>query len=85
MCNRSKGIYNNIRLVMCLKDFCYFSAEYMECKAYYGIYIAYDERYNRYVQFVCNSNGKYNEPDPMPTCRQYPSAIFDHIDMKICV
>ena len=48
-------------------------------------YIAYDERYNKYVQFVCNSNGMYNEQDPMPTCRQYLSTISGHIDMEVCV
>ena len=85
MCNRSKGICNNIRLVMGLKDFYYLSAEYMECKACNGTYIAYVERYNRYVQFLCNGSGMYIEQDPMLTRRQYPSTIFGHIDMEVCV
>ena len=85
MCNRSKGVYNNVRLVMGLKDFYYLSAEYMDCKACNATFIAYDERYNRYVQFVCNSNGMYNEQDPMPADGQYPSAISSHIDSEICM
>ena len=80
MCNRSKGIYSNIRLIMGLKDFYYLLAEYIECNR---TYIAYDERYNRYIQFVYN--GMYNEQDPMPTDRQYPSTISGHIDREVCV
>ena len=85
MCNRSKGIYNNIRLVMGLKDSYYLSAKYREYKTCNRAYIAYDERYNRCVQFVCNSNGMYNEQDPMLTDRQYLSTISGHIDTEVCV
>ena len=48
-------------------------------------FIAYDKRYNRCVQFVCNSNDMYNEQDPMLTDRQYPSTISGHVDMEVCV
>ena len=67
---------------MGLKDFYYLSAKYIECN---GTYLACDERYNRCVQFVCNSNGMYNEQDPMLTDRQYPSTISGHVDMEVCV
>ena len=76
MCNRSKGIYNNNQLVMGLKDSYYLSAKYMEYKACNRTYIAYDERYNRCVQFVCNSNNMYNEQDPVPTDRQYQAQFL---------
>ena len=67
---------------MGLKDFYYLSAKYMECNR---TYIAYDKRYNRCVQFVCNSNDMYNEQDPMLTDRQYPSTISGLVDMEVCV
>ena len=67
---------------MGLKDFYYLLAEYTECNR---TNITYDERYNRRVQFVCNSNDMYNEQDPMPTYRQYPSTISGHIDTEVCV
>ena len=70
---------------MGLKDFYYLSAKYMECKACNRTYIAYDKRYNRCVQFVCNSNDMYNEQDPMLTDRQYPSTISGLVDMEVCV
>ena len=37
MCNISKGIYNNIRLVMCLKDFCYFQPNTRNAKHAMGL------------------------------------------------
>ena len=42
--NRSKGVYNRVRLVLDLKGFYYLAAEYMDCNGCKGTYIAYDER-----------------------------------------
>lgn len=43
---RSRGLYNNIRMVMDVKDFYYLAAEYMECGNVEckGTYIAWDSR-----------------------------------------
>ena len=42
MYDRSKGVYNKIRLVMDLKGFYYLAAEYMDCNYCSRTYIAYD-------------------------------------------
>ena len=41
---RSKGLYNHVRLVMDLKDYYYVAAEYMDCRACLGTFIAWDPR-----------------------------------------
>ena len=40
----SKGLYNRVRLVLDFKDFYYLAAEYMECRACKGTFIAWDHR-----------------------------------------
>ena len=70
---------------MGLKDFYYLLAKYMECIACNGTYIAYDERYNRCVQFVCNNNSIYIMNRILCQLGQYPSAISSHIDTEVCV
>ena len=40
----SKGLYNRVRLVVDIKDSYYLAAEYLECKACSGTYIAWDQR-----------------------------------------
>ena len=41
---RSKGVYNHVRLVMDMRDFFYLTAEYLDCRACNGTYVAWDER-----------------------------------------
>ena len=41
---RSNGLYNRVRLVLNTKDYYYLSAEYMDCNACNGTYIAWDSR-----------------------------------------
>ena len=41
---RSKGLYNHVRLVMDMKSYYYLAAEYMDCRACSGTFIAWDHR-----------------------------------------
>ena len=41
---RSKGLYNNVHLVMDMKEYYYVAAEYMDCRACSGTFISWDHR-----------------------------------------
>ena len=41
---QSKGLYNNVRLVLDVKDYYYLAGEYMECSKGCGTFISWDQR-----------------------------------------
>ena len=41
---RSKGVYNNIRLVLDMKDHYYLAGECMDCRACSGTFVSWDHR-----------------------------------------
>ena len=42
---RSKGVYNNVRMVIDSKDMYYLAGEYMDCNACKATFISWDSRY----------------------------------------